>query len=42
MHVNFYGKSTPLMAFEGVMNRGTNRLMNKKTNGGKFGYDTLD
>ena len=24
MHVNFYGKSAPLMAFEGLMNRGTN------------------
>ena len=29
MHVNFYGKSAPLMAFEGLMNRWMNEYTNK-------------
>ena len=38
MHVNFYGKSAPLLAFQGLMIRGANGWMNKQTNGRKFGY----
>ena len=39
LHVNFYGKSAPLIVFEGLMNRGKNGWMTKRTEGN---LDTLD